>query len=250
MSIISTEFLKEKYLFGINLTDDQGEPYPNSLFEHYIAAAERWLERHLDIRFGVSSYEEKHDYRIQDYQRWAWINVDRRPIVDVTSVSFQFPLDETAFTFPKEWMSFNSDPETGASRIQIIPRSGALSQILLHRGGNLLPMLHGSTGYVPDALVVKYRAGFNEQNVPADMKHLIAMQAAIGPLNIAGDLLVGAGIASISASIPGLSQSVSTTSSATNSGYGSRILEYQKEIKDLLPQLKMQFGRRNQLVVI
>ena len=105
-------------------------------------------------------------------------------------------------------------------------------------------------GYIPDAISVDYVAGFDSTSIPDDIKHLIAMQAAIGPLNIAGDLLVGAGIASLSTSLPGLTQSINTTSSATNSGFGSRILEYQKEIKDLMPMLKAQFGRQLQMVVI
>jgi hypothetical protein len=60
----------------------------------------------------------------------------------------------------------------------------------------------------------------------------------MGPLNIAGDLIAGAGIATKSLSMDGLSQSISTTASATNAGYGARILQYNKHIEESMKTLK------------
>jgi hypothetical protein len=89
---------------------------------------------------------------------------------------------------------------------------------------------------------VVYKAGFLPGKCPLNIKELIGMKAAMGPLNIAGDLIAGAGIASKSIGIDGLSQSISTTSSATNAGYGARILQYNKEIKERLQRLKDYYG--------
>lgn len=248
---ITIDFLREVYLFGVRLTDDSGKPFPDSMFEHYIKAATNWLERHLDVCLSVKTIVgEKHDYYLKDYRRWAWMMVGKKPIRSVAEVRFEYPINDSAFTFPADWITFNRDRQVASSRVQIIPKSGALSEILITKGGNLLPMLEGLNSYVPDALVIDYEAGLGPDEISDDMKHLIGMYAAIGPLNIAGDLLVGAGIASKTIGIPGLHQSINTTSSATNSGYGSRILEYQKEIKDLLPQVKSHFGRRSALVVV
>jgi hypothetical protein len=66
----------------------------------------------------------------------------------------------------------------------------------------------------------------------------VGMIASMGPFNIAGDMIAGAGIASQSIGIDGLSQSVSTTSSATNAGYGARIIQYQKDVKDQIKHLQ------------
>jgi hypothetical protein len=65
--------------------------------------------------------------------------------------------------------------------------------------------------------------------------------ASMYTLNTAGDLIVGAGIASKSASMGGISQSVSTTSSATNAGYGSRIIQYRQDISKDLPNVRRRF---------
>lgn len=66
----------------------------------------------------------------------------------------------------------------------------------------------------------------------------IGLIAAITPLDIAGDLIAGAGIAQFSVGIDGLSQSVATTSSATNSGYGARIGSFQTQLKQVMSQLR------------
>jgi len=99
-------------------------------------------------------------------------------------------------------------------------------------------MIHRNNRFVPDVFRVDYTAGFEAGKVPADIIDLIGKKASFGPLNIAGDLLGGAGIASQSVSVDGLSQSFNTTSSATNAGYGARLVQYSKEIKELLPMLE------------
>ena len=59
--------------------------------------------------------------------------------------------------------------------------------------------------------------------IPAELLDLAGKYAAGYPLNTAGDLVAGAGIASKSTNIDGAGTSVGTTSSATNAGYGARI---------------------------
>ena len=76
------------------------------------------------------------------------------------------------------------------------------------------------------------------------------MRASLGVLDIAGDLVAGAGIASISIGVPGLNQSIGTTSSATNSGYGARIKSYSERMKEALPLLKRYYGKGSRLVVV
>jgi len=93
----------------------------------------------------------------------------------------------------------------------------------------------------PGFFRITYRYGFDLGQIPADIVHAIAMRAAIGPLNIAGDLLIGPGIANVSTSAGGVSQSIGTTSSATNAGYGARIREYERELKQAMPLLRRRY---------
>jgi hypothetical protein len=76
---------------------------------------------------------------------------------------------------------------------------------------------------------------------PSALVKAILMIASMLPLDVAGDLIAGAGIAQQRISVDGLSQEINTTSSATNAGYGARILSFQNQLKTLLPALRSQY---------
>lgn len=246
---LPVEELIAHYLFGVDLTGDDGTPYPRSMFEHYIAAAVAAIEKELDIPITpVDIVDETHDHYAQDYGRWGWIQLDRYPLIGTPKrVMFQYPSMTSGVEISPEWVIAVDGGASGV--IQIVPGRGNIADVLLIPG-SLMPLWSGASGRIPGIWRVSYRAGFEYGQLPSDIKHVIAMSAAIGVLNIAGDLIAGAGIATKSVSVPGLSQNIGTTSSATNSGYGSRIIEYQKEIKELLPRLRQFYGKTKRLVVV
>lgn len=73
----------------------------------------------------------------------------------------------------------------------------------------------------------------------------VGLIAAIAPLDIAGDLIAGAGIANFSVGVDGLSQSIGTTASATSAGYGARIISFQNQLKALMPSLRAKYRMLN-----
>lgn len=78
--------------------------------------------------------------------------------------------------------------------------------------------------------------------LPADLKQAIGIKSAtLLLLHVAGDLILGAGIASQSLSVDGLSQSVGTTSSAMYSGYSSRSEALDKQYKLIMGALRAQY---------
>jgi hypothetical protein len=81
--------------------------------------------------------------------------------------------------------------------------------------------------------------------VPSDIKHVIGLKAALLPIDVAGDLIAGAGVATYSIGADGIHQSLGTTSSATNSGYGARRLAFERELKALLPALRAKYKTMN-----
>ena len=92
---------------------------------------------------------------------------------------------------------------------------------------------------IPDYWDLQYITGFGIDDMPMDLLNLTGKLATFGPLNIAGDLILGAGIASQSLGVDGLSQGISSTSSATNAGYGARLITYEKEIKETVKRIKL-----------
>ena len=92
---------------------------------------------------------------------------------------------------------------------------------------------------IPDYWNYQYITGFDLDNLPWDLIGIIGKLATFGPLNIAGDLILGtAGVASQSLSIDGLSQSISTTASATSAGYNARLINYGKEITETVKRIE------------
>lgn len=78
--------------------------------------------------------------------------------------------------------------------------------------------------------------------LPADLKQAIAIKAStLLLLHIAGDLILGAGIASQSLGVDGLSQSINTTSSAMYSGYSARAESLDKQYKLVMSGLRAQY---------
>ncbi len=259
LKICSIQELKDFYLFGIDLTDDNGRPMPDSLFQHYITAAVEWLEKELDIPIRpITVTEEMHDYYREDYTAYLWVELNQFPVIEVDAVRLVLPGEAIVQVFEREWIHI----ERRAGQLQLVPGTGTAGTILLGASGAWIPLIYGNNRYIPNVFRIDYKAGFGrpspgasdptagltgpksvpdpllDRGVPRDIKHIIGMKAAMGPFNIAGDLLGGAGIASQSIGIDGLSQSFATTSSATNAGFGARILQYSKDIKDLLPKLR------------
>lgn len=237
--IITPQELKEIFLFGVDLTNDDGESFPEQMYEFYIRAAQEWLETQiggLQLCQHVIP-EETHDYYINDYVQYNFIKLFRYPVYDVSKVAIQFPLSNNLLEFDPSWYRI----ESSGAQVNLVPTQGTFSSIILSQGGSFLPLLYSGLQYVPALFKVTYTAGYPKGKIPVLLKEIIGMKAAMGPLNIAGDLIAGAGIASKSLGMDGLSQSIATTASATNAGYGSRILQYTKQIEERMKNLRNYF---------
>lgn len=232
--ILTVDELRDRYFFGVDITNNDGTPLPDSVFEHYIIQAIRWFEREIDVPIVPTSFAEYHDYYRHDYQAFVFLKLDNHPVISIESFNVEYPTGQTVVTFPEEWWRLN--PFEG--QLQIVPTAGTLSEILIGQGGSFLPAIYNGMDYLPHLFRVNYTAGFKAGQVPRDIIDVIGMFASLGPFNLFGDLIAGAGIANVSLSMDGLSQTIGTTSSATNSGYGARIIQYTKQIKDQIPKMR------------
>lgn len=236
--------LKERYFFGIDLTDGRGNELSDATFAHYILQAIRWMEHQLDIPLLPQTFSERHDYHRQDYEAFQYLQLDNYPVLSVEELAVQYPSGQNVVVFPQEWLRLNGEK----GQLQVVPTAGTLSEFLIGQGGTFLPAIYHGMHYLPQLFSVEYTAGFEDGKVPANIVDLIGMFAALGPFHIFGDLIAGAGIANISLSMDGLSQSIGTTSSATNSGYGARVLNYLKQIKEQIPVLRRYYKGQRMVV--
>lgn len=232
LGVMSVEEFKVNYLFGVDLTDEQGTPYPESLYEFYIKAAVSYVERYLDTPLRPTQFEESHDFDPNAYDSYIALFLDHYPVISVESVKLLTQAGEVAQDFPREWIRV----QKSGGQVNIVP-SGSMGTLLLGASSALLPRFGGAR-FVPDVFQVSYTAGFASCKVPDDIRNVIGLIASYGPLNIAGDLVGGAGLAAASLSMDGLSQSITTSNSSTNAGYGARLLEYAKQVKMYLPEIR------------
>ena len=242
LDILSVDDLKQNFLFGVDLTDDNGNPYPDALFAFYIESAVQLTKDWLDIKLLPEVIlDERHDFYKEDYNKYVWTKLDHVPVISVQKVRLVLPTNAEVIDYNPN--SFHVDKNAG--HLEVVPGSG---QITLGQTGAFLPLVFGGQDYLPQAIRVDYTVGFEDCNVPKDIVEFIGMLASFGPFGIAGDLIVGAGIASQSISLDGLSQTINTTSSATNSGYGARLLQFEKAIKRQQPILYNRYHPRHIII--
>ena len=225
------------YLFGIPLVDENGNKLGNPVIEGWIERSIAWLETELMISIKPTSIIETHDYYLDEYVQFCYVQLYQYPIISVESFKASYA-GQDIMTFPQDCIRIYKT--TG--QLQLVPTTGSLSQVLLGQGsGVLLPMITARLSSMPHLFTVQYTAGFAENQVPPDICDIICMKTCIGILNILGDILLGAGIASQSIGIDGLSESITTTQSAENAAYSARIRQYERQIKAQLPNLRTKY---------
>lgn len=256
--LLSLEELQSDYLYGIPIRDAKDIEISDAAKLRFIKKAQRRVERDIDVCLTPRTYtREEHDYNRQRWMNWGHIDLYHRPVIDIESIVAKWPSETGELILPEEWFThrrFVSHDSIMSSTVELRPIQGTFSQILTSGspsgGPNLLPIFSGGYSRIPFLLEVTYTAGWPaDEPIDDDVRHLIGLYATTSLLNIAGDITLGAGIASKSISIPGLAKSINTTQSATNAAFGARILQYLKEIKELRAELRDRYGNRTKLTV-
>jgi len=246
-AIMTPSELFALYFYGINIQSQDGSSLNDDTIKFQIKSAQQEVEKLLEIRLLPKFIEQTIDYFRDDY----W---NKFPILR-TKLPVKKPLSITGFLngieqikYPSQWLNAKQDSEGNyPKKVHIVPTgsiAGDNSSGVILSG---ITAYYGMTSYgdIPNYFNIQYVTGFDLDNIPFDVIDLIGKFAAIKLFHIAGDLILGAGIASLSLGIDGLSQSVSTTSSATNAGYGARITGYLKDIDNYKKALKNYYKSYN-----
>lgn len=243
--IMTPSQLRKTYMWGTQVKDSSGKELPDDVYEFFIKTAQQELEDLLNLKLKRQIIKETRDYVWDDYKTYGFIRCSY-PVCRAFYLKGMFGEAEQ-IVYPPAWLSTkksNEIPNMYYRDLYLIPnvggyQNGNASGVTFNGifGANLL---WRSRQYIPNYWHVRYLTGFSE--VPSDLLNVIGMTAAINLFHIAGDLILGAGIASFSLGVDSLSQSISSTSSATNAGYGARVLGYQDQIKGILPTLISKYG--------
>lgn len=240
---VRTEELIDVAFQGIDLKTYDGTPFTRTSLAVAINSAIETAEQTFDITIKPRIIEkELHDYEGGSFQNYQYTATFRRPIMEVYDIKYLFG-DQTIYEVPKNWIQV--DHRMGD--ITILPVSGRMNMMPVQLGTVFPTLINRS--FVPMAISVSYKAGMKKEDVPMNLMMYIFKMAAIDIFNQWGDQIIGAGIASSSLSIDGLSQSIGTTQSAMYGGASARILEYRNDIESLTPIIRKYFAKLNVVVL-
>lgn len=236
--LISPAELRERYMWGVSVKNQDGSEIPDNILKYYILAAQEEISHFLNLKLKKQVINEQLDFNQTDWKRWGYLKCTYPVVCPMSLQGFLNTVKQ--IDYPTEWLSskkINDGGELHHRNLYTIPagNSTAHSSAVIYSG--IIPQL-GLVGSqsIPNYWTVKYVTGFDV--IPRDIIEVVGKAAAINMFHISGDLILGAGIASFSLGLDGLSQSISSTSSATNAGYGARIIGYSNDIKRQMPLLK------------
>ena len=253
--------MRYTYLYGINMSAQNGQEFKDSQLQFYINAAVEDFERYLGIiirrrRFitqpdddvltqvkwwsnGCDYTDEDDPYRFDpDVWRdgYGQLKLRNFPVISLSRAKMYTETDQEILDLlTSEWTRLNKS----SGLITEFPKIGVGALGPFTQGGLFFRTIY-RVGY-PHGFKFDYDAGFKDSDrVPEDLREAIMMWAAVKTLSSVGDGLL-AGFSSSSISLDGLSESFSSTQSATSAYFGARILSYTKAIKEYLKLHKYQF---------
>jgi hypothetical protein len=251
--IITTDDLRYTYLWGVDFRASNGASYTDAQIQYFINAALSEIERELNItirktrvvcepqRRGLEKsrdYDEAEPYytfKRERIERQGMISTRRRPIMSISRLDLMsrnnkiIPLLQ-ASTF---------DPKKG--QIKFFNRMSRQSDSM--RGVETAIYPYGAETLERNLFyAIDYIAGFETaDDVPMDLREVIGKKSAVSLLNIIGRGLMS-GFSSSSLSMDSVSESFSSTQSATSAYYGADIKEYKDDIEKYIAENRLKFS--------
>lgn len=256
--IVTPDDCRYTYLWGTDLKASNGSYFRDEQIQWFVDEAMNYMERQLNItikkriimsqardrglkkatRYKDGDYdieEGLYDFSWRKIAKYGMIQTKHRPILDVTRCELIYKSGD------KKDLLNDIAIDRQHGKIKILKRPFKPTQTYTAIGQSL--GRYGAETYEQRMFyAVDYTAGFeNSDEVPEDLREVIAKVAAISLLNVIGDGLMS-GFSSSSLSMDGVSESFSSTQSSTSGYYGSRIMQYQKEIDAYIKENKYKFA--------
>ena len=255
-TIVTPDDCRYTFLWGTDFKATNGQMFTDEQIQWFIDAATREMERQLNITIvkrriksdftvegkhlvkGVDYDDEEtpYDFSFRKIQRYGMIQTKQRPILNVTRCTLiNKGQNDDVDLLP----SVVPDKKNGV--LKFLKRPWKPNDTWTGISDSI--SRYGAETWNPHLFyAVDYDAGFESSDeVPADLRHMIGKMAAISLLNVIGDGLMS-GFSSSSLSMDGVSESFSSTQSATSAYFGARIAVYQKEVQEYINANKFKFG--------
>jgi len=188
----------------------------------------RYIEPHAE-------WYDAHDYENQDLGNNFYIELRHRPLIRLLNWDFVNPVAQDENGEPNGIVMDMTSRAKIKYETAELRNVGALGLGFSYNKNVAMRSTRVFGGYpatkLPATHYIDYIAGYDSADrVPADLRQVIGMIVAIKVMSVFGDGRA-AGVASFSIGVGVLSESISTTQSATSAMYGARILELENKLK-------------------
>ena len=270
-AIVTSDELRYVHAFGNDLVAPNGQVMTDDTLQWYISQAVANCERDLNITIikkkfrhtpvnkdGIAVsrddeltedgeadidffWEDPYDFNRKSFAEFIFIKLRTRPIIEIKKVEFRDPTGNLIADI-KSWKKVNYK----MGSLEFFPHAGALASLPLYTGSSYWnsPVRYIYDRY-PDAYFIDYDAGFKTvDHFQAQWKELFTIVGKLAAINMLSDYGDGktAAVASSSLGLEGISESLSTTLSATSAAFGARILQYKRDIADFYKNNKNKYS--------
>ena len=238
--LISARELIALYIYGIDIKANDGTKFSEDSITFYIEAAQQEVENYFEIKLSPTLRTETQSYYRDSYFNGFPLIQTKYPVVRPYTLNGLLGKTQQ-IEYPETWLQARTNNSNSyARRVSIVPTgssTAASSDVIL--SGVTFQVGIQSFSNIPDYWTIQYKTGFD--TIQKDLLQLVGMMASISYLSIAGDFALPPGVASQSLSIDGLSQSVSSTASATSNAFAARVKMYRDSIKPLIERIKSKY---------
>lgn len=254
-TLVTPDDIRYTYLWGTDFKATNGASYTDAQIQYFIDAATEEVARQLNIAivkkrirydakkrnmekgkdYDVS--ESFYDFKFNRIARYGLIPTRERPILELHSLR---RLSRFGYNSNEELKDFVIvDNNKGVLKLLKRPTRPQQTREMINQAVNP----YGKDQFEAHLFYcIDYDVGYEtSDDVPADLRQTIAKYAAVSLLNIIGDGLMS-GFSSSSLSMDGLSESFSSTQSATSAYFGARIKEYKDDIDRYIKANKNKFA--------
>jgi len=180
--------------------------------------------------------EDPYDFDPRYWKEYGFIQLRHWPLISVERAIWYSPVKGQIMNLvTNDWIRLHKQ----FGQLRMFPKGGFSYGPYSVYGA--LWTGYGAARY-PGAFEFDYTTGYESADfVPEGLRSTIGKYATIKALAVVGDGLL-AGFSSQSVSLDGLSESFSSTQSATSAYFGARIKQYSDEIKEWLTRNRYKFG--------
>lgn len=249
--VLTPDDMRFTYLWGIDLkaSDIQISTVSDEQLRWCVSAALELFEEdfNIDIRKRIykvdtngltrarnwkdgvdfTDYEEPYDFKFDQWQNFGFVQLKHKPIISIETAWVQDVLGSNVLDV-KDWIRLYRK----AGQIHIYPK-GSFSLGRGYSGSGIFAAWNNlfRTDY-PQGIKIEYTTGLESSDfLSHGLRDAIGMAASLALLAWVGDGLF-AGFSSSSISLDGLSESFSSTQSATSAYFGARIKDYSDRLKE------------------